>query len=37
MPVKHVHDNILKKRAVMKPVDGASPSEHYGVMTTLKW
>ncbi len=31
------HDHILESRAVMTPMDGLSPSDHYGVLTTLKW
>lgn len=30
-------DHILESRAVLTPVDGVSPSDHYGVLTTLKW
>ena len=30
-------DWILDSRVVMKPVDGLSSSDHYGVLTTLKW
>jgi len=31
------HDHILESRVVMTPMDGLSPSDHYGVLTTLKW
>jgi len=31
------HDHILESRVVFTPVDGLSPSDHYGVLTTLKW
>jgi endonuclease/exonuclease/phosphatase family metal-dependent hydrolase len=30
-------DRILESRVVLTPVDGASPSDHYGVITTLEW
>jgi endonuclease/exonuclease/phosphatase family metal-dependent hydrolase len=30
-------DHILESRVVLTPVDGLSPSDHYGVLTTLKW
>jgi endonuclease/exonuclease/phosphatase family metal-dependent hydrolase len=30
-------DYILESRVVMTPKHGLSPSDHYGVMTTLKW
>jgi len=30
------HD-ILESGVVLTPVDGLSPSDHYGVLTTLKW
>jgi endonuclease/exonuclease/phosphatase family metal-dependent hydrolase len=30
-------DHILESRVVLTPVDGLSPSDHYGVITTLKW
>jgi endonuclease/exonuclease/phosphatase family metal-dependent hydrolase len=30
-------DRILESRAVLTLKDGFSPSDHYGVMTTLKW
>ncbi len=30
-------DHILESRVVFTPVDGLSPSDHYGVLTTLKW
>jgi endonuclease/exonuclease/phosphatase family metal-dependent hydrolase len=30
-------DHILESRVVLTPVDGVSPSDHYGVLTTLKW
>jgi endonuclease/exonuclease/phosphatase family metal-dependent hydrolase len=30
-------DHILDSRVVLKPIDGASPSDHYGVLTTLNW
>ncbi len=33
IPLKH----ILESRVVMTPVDGLSPSDHYGVLTVLKW
>lgn len=28
---------LLESRVVLTPVDGLSPSDHYGVLTTLKW
>ncbi|NWG02723.1 MAG: hypothetical protein HXY44_07705 [Syntrophaceae bacterium] len=31
------HDHILKSRVVFTPMDGLSSSDHYGVLTTLKW
>jgi endonuclease/exonuclease/phosphatase family metal-dependent hydrolase len=31
------HDHILESRVVFTPMDGLSPSDHYGVLTTLKW
>lgn len=31
------HHQILESRVVLTPVDGLSPSDHYGVLTTLKW
>jgi len=31
------HHHILESRVVLTPVDGLSPSDHYGVLTTLKW
>jgi len=30
-------DHILESRVVFTPVDGLSPSDHYGVLTILKW
>ena len=30
-------DHILESRVVLTPVDGLSPSDHYGVLTILKW
>jgi endonuclease/exonuclease/phosphatase family metal-dependent hydrolase len=30
-------DHILESRNVLTPVDGVSASDHYGVLTTLKW
>jgi endonuclease/exonuclease/phosphatase family metal-dependent hydrolase len=30
-------DHVLDSRVVMKSVNGISPSDHYGVLTTLKW
>jgi endonuclease/exonuclease/phosphatase family metal-dependent hydrolase len=30
-------DYIVESRVVLTPVDGLSPSDHYGVLTTLKW
>jgi endonuclease/exonuclease/phosphatase family metal-dependent hydrolase len=30
-------DHILESRVVLTPMDGLSPSDHYGVLTTLKW
>jgi endonuclease/exonuclease/phosphatase family metal-dependent hydrolase len=30
-------DHILESRVVLTPVGGYSPSDHYGVLTTLKW
>jgi endonuclease/exonuclease/phosphatase family metal-dependent hydrolase len=30
-------DDVLESRVVMTPMDGLSPSDHYGVLTTLKW
>jgi len=30
-------DHILESRVVLTPVDGVSPSDHYGVITALKW
>lgn len=30
-------DHILESRVVFTPVEGLSPSDHYGVITTLKW
>jgi len=30
-------DHILESRVVMTPKDGFSPSDHYGVLTTLRW
>jgi endonuclease/exonuclease/phosphatase family metal-dependent hydrolase len=30
-------DHILESRVVLPPVNGGSPSDHYGVLTTLKW
>ncbi len=30
-------DHILESRVILTPVDGVSPSDHYGVLTTLKW
>ena len=29
--------HILESRVVLTPVDGVSPSDHYGVLTILKW
>lgn len=31
------HHHILESRVVLTPVDGFSTSDHYGVLTTLKW
>jgi endonuclease/exonuclease/phosphatase family metal-dependent hydrolase len=31
------HNHILGSRVVLTPVDGLSPSDHYGVLTKLKW
>ena len=30
-------DHILESRVVMTPMGGFSPSDHYGVLTTLRW
>ena len=30
-------DHILESRVVLTPVDGLPPSDHYGVLTILKW
>ena len=30
-------EHILESRVVLAPVDGFSPSDHYGVLTLLKW
>jgi endonuclease/exonuclease/phosphatase family metal-dependent hydrolase len=30
-------DHILESRVVFTPIDGLSPSDHYGVLTVLKW
>ena len=30
-------DHILQSRIVLTPKDGFSPSDHYGILTTLKW
>lgn len=30
-------DHLLESRVVLTPVNGVSPSDHYGVLTTLKW
>jgi len=30
-------DHILQNKVVFTPVDRLSPSDHYGVLTTLKW
>jgi endonuclease/exonuclease/phosphatase family metal-dependent hydrolase len=30
-------NHILESRVVMTPVGGFSPSDHYGVLTTLRW
>ena len=32
-----LRDYILESRVILTPVDGVSPSDHYGVLTTLKW
>jgi endonuclease/exonuclease/phosphatase family metal-dependent hydrolase len=31
------YDHILESRVVLTPIGGLSPSDHYGVLTTLKW
>ena len=31
------HHHILESRVVFTPMDGLSASDHYGVLTTLKW
>ena len=31
------HHHILESKVVLTPVDGLSPSDHYGVLTILKW
>ncbi len=31
------HHHILESKVVLTPVDRLSPSDHYGVLTTLKW